>query len=138
MVQCPRCLGKGHVDWSDIKRLKMNLKWIPGDCAYCDSKGEVPASMISEVKTNEAYLTKELSEEERSLLINNDFEAKQRAKEFNEHAESIIVQIKSLHKVQKLNAKEITDMIINTNKHDLDELKKSELLEYVQRVIGKV
>ena len=138
MVECPRCLGKGHVDWVDIKRLKMSLKWIPGPCAYCDSNGKVPESMIGKIKTNEAYLTKELSKKERSLLINNDTEAKQRAKDFNDHTDSIIVQIKSLHKLQKLNAKEITAMILNTNKHDLNEVKKNELLDYVERIIKKV
>ena len=135
MVECPRCKGKGHVDWADIKRLKMSLKWAPGDCAYCESKGEVPESMISKVKTNETYLTEELSQEERHLLINNNFEAKQRAIEFNENANSFIVEIKSLHKIKKLNAKEITDMILETNKNKFDASEKEELLEYVGRII---
>jgi len=40
-IQCPRCLGKGHVDWDDIKRLDKELKWIPGSCAYCNGKGTI-------------------------------------------------------------------------------------------------
>ncbi len=40
-IHCPRCLGKGHVDNvdnvdnEDIKRLKKELYWAPGPCAYC-------------------------------------------------------------------------------------------------------
>jgi hypothetical protein len=36
MVDCPRCLGKGAVDSEDIRRLKKELFWGPGKCAYCN------------------------------------------------------------------------------------------------------
>lgn len=43
-IECPRCLGKGHVDDSDIKRLDRENEWIPGPCAYCEEKGSVNES----------------------------------------------------------------------------------------------
>ena len=41
MVQCPRCLGKTHVDQEDIRRLGREMEWIPGPCAYCEGTGKV-------------------------------------------------------------------------------------------------
>lgn len=40
-MTCPRCIGKGFVDLSDISRLGMEGKWGQGYCRYCDGKGKV-------------------------------------------------------------------------------------------------
>ena len=40
-IECPRCLGKGQVEFSDIERLGREAEWIPGPCAYCHEKGFV-------------------------------------------------------------------------------------------------
>lgn len=48
-IQCPRCLGKGHVDENDIKRLQRELTWLPGTCAYCDGKRKVNRKILSRV-----------------------------------------------------------------------------------------
>lgn len=49
MVECPRCLGKGEVDLEDIKRLKKELFWAPGRCAYCNGNCKVPADRIEKL-----------------------------------------------------------------------------------------
>ena len=42
LIDCPRCLGKGHVDLQDIKRLRRELFWEPGPhCAYCDGNKDL-------------------------------------------------------------------------------------------------
>ncbi len=33
--ECPRCLGKKHIDESDIARLRKQGDWTPGPCKYC-------------------------------------------------------------------------------------------------------
>ena len=40
-MECPRCLGKGHVDQADILRLGMETAWAPGPCLYCRRRGNV-------------------------------------------------------------------------------------------------
>jgi len=47
--ECPRCLGKGNVDWDDIKRLKRESDWEPGPCAYCHGSGKVDQNIVDQV-----------------------------------------------------------------------------------------
>jgi len=76
-IECPRCLGNGDVDWDDIKRLKKELKWVPGPCAYCSGKGKVNSDLQSKIDVDTTYLTIDLSPEERKRLMTNDEEARQ-------------------------------------------------------------
>lgn len=69
-VTCPRCLGKGHVDNDDIIRLKQQGKWGTGACAYCKGSGIVDKKMLSQVSADATYLTTNLSERERDLIVN--------------------------------------------------------------------
>jgi RecJ-like exonuclease len=41
---CPRCVGKGFVDESDIKRLGTERKWNSGKCGFCKGTGYVDRS----------------------------------------------------------------------------------------------
>jgi len=68
-IQCPRCLGKGHVDWNDIKRLNQELRWGPGTCAYCNGKGKVAPDMVDKVAVDASYLTIDLSKAERQRVM---------------------------------------------------------------------
>ncbi|OJY92203.1 MAG: hypothetical protein BGP13_08550 [Sphingobacteriales bacterium 40-81] len=61
LVECPRCLGKGKVDKEDIKRLKMDLFWAPGTCAYCKGIGKVPPKRTKKISADFAYLTTDLT-----------------------------------------------------------------------------
>jgi hypothetical protein len=47
-IECPRCLGKTDVDWDDIKRLQLELFWVPGPCRYCEGSGKLPKRLIAE------------------------------------------------------------------------------------------
>ena len=46
---CPRCVGKGFVDKSDINRLGMEGGWSQGYCRYCDGKGKVDVGKTKRV-----------------------------------------------------------------------------------------
>ena len=72
-VQCPRCLGKGRVDWDDIKRLGKELKWGPGRCAYCNGTGKVDPALMSKVAVGETYLTTNLPYAERKGVIDGNY-----------------------------------------------------------------
>lgn len=41
LISCPRCLGNGYVDQSDIQRLSKEDFWLPGDCQYCEGVGKI-------------------------------------------------------------------------------------------------
>ena len=72
LLICPRCLGKGHVDRDDIIRLKQVGKWGIGTCAYCNGSGNIDQDMLGKVPVDASYLTSNLSESERSAIINRD------------------------------------------------------------------
>ncbi len=52
-TKCPRCLGNGYVDLNDIKRLKKELDWLPGQCTYCHGKGKVSYHKLVTVSVDE-------------------------------------------------------------------------------------
>jgi hypothetical protein len=88
-VECPRCLGKGHVDMSDIIRLGNELRWIPGKCAYCKATGSVQPETISKVAAGEPYLTNNLPKAERNRVISGDEAALKRGAVLQEKNEMI-------------------------------------------------
>lgn len=47
-MTCPRCYGKGFVDFYDIERLGMEEKWGQGYCRYCDGEGKVKMGKTKE------------------------------------------------------------------------------------------
>jgi serine/threonine protein kinase len=84
---CPRCIGKGHVDLSDIKRLNMELFWAPGACAYCEGKGKVSSERLNDKAIDDVNLTTERIDHRRDdatildsgtddLLLNDLFKKK--------------------------------------------------------------
>ncbi len=64
-IDWPRCLGKGEVNFEDIKRLKKELHCMPGKCAYCNGVGKVSPKIISILDADTEYLTTDLPEYER-------------------------------------------------------------------------
>lgn len=139
-VFCPRCLGKGHVDDADIKRLNMELRWAPGACAYCNGKGKVAPAVLDTVAVNEAYLTVDLPIAERQRLFDRNAEAIMRATSYDHNIEEFIQQIRILHFQQKLTPDEIARFYMGngfgSNPMQYDEDKK-ELLEYIHSVITR-
>ena len=134
-AQCPRCLGKGHVDMNDIKRLGNELRWAPGKCAYCSGTGLVEPEMLFNVAIGDPYLTINLPKTERNRVINGDGAAAERANLYNQNVNLIIAQILELYFVKKLEAEQIVDLYLQTNPSGNIQ-HKNEMIEYVNKVIA--
>jgi hypothetical protein len=139
-IECPRCLGKGNVDWDDIKRLNQQLKWKPGKCAYCDGTGKINPKLLSKVSVDNSYLTVELSKEEKMRLLDKDEWALKRAKTFDDQMDNFIKQISFLHFKGGMNSTLIAEFYLipnedSENKPSDPEQEKADLIEYIDRVI---
>ncbi len=136
MVDCPRCLGKGKVDSEDIKRLKKELFWAPGKCAYCNGNGKVPPDRIEKLEVDFEYLTTDLSSSERHKIITGDGDAYQRAKEFKELIHDFIKEIEHLYFIENKEPSEIADHFFHKHHQPTySESEKQELIKYVEKVI---
>ncbi|ACU64055.1 hypothetical protein [Chitinophaga pinensis] len=140
LIQCPRCLGKGHVDADDIKRLGRELTWRPGSCAYCNAKGEVAADIIDKINPGEAYLVNNLSEKERLALIEGHPEARERMKRFKINVDRFIQDIVTLHFVRKLDSRQIAELFLESaeglSAEDYAQEEK-DLIAYIEKVIAR-
>jgi len=137
-VECPRCLGKGEVNWDDIRRLKKDLKWQPGKCAYCNGKGEVAPNMLDKVAVDNSYLVIDLPEEERKKLINRDKDALERAHQFDIHFDDLKMQVEYLHFKGNLKANEIADFyLISKMEANTSAQERIELIEYIEKIIAQ-
>ena len=75
IIDCPRCLGKGHVNKEDIKRLRREYFWIEGPhCAYCDGKKQVNFDFANKVNADEWFLTSDVDQQEIQRFLNGDQE----------------------------------------------------------------
>lgn len=135
-VDCPRCLAKGSVDWDDIKRLGKELKWLPGECAYCNGAGKVFSKMLSKLSADTTYLTTDISQDEREKLINNDSEALKRAGYYDKEINGFIKQIEYLYFTANLDVNMITEFyLISTTEPEMSVIEKEEFVNYVMRII---
>jgi hypothetical protein len=136
--ECPRCLGKGKVDWNDIRRLNRELKWIPGTCAYCEGTGKVDNKIESNVPVDASYLVINLAEDERKRILNGNPDAIERGKQHEDRVESFINQIAYLHFERYLTPLEIAKFFLKGDENlDSYESEKQILVEYAERVIQK-
>jgi len=134
-VECPRCLGKGHVDMNDIKRLGNELRWIPGKCAYCNGTGNVQPETISKVAAAEAYLTNNLPRAERNRVINGDKAALKRGAVLEERIGLAIEQIKQLYFEKNFDVEQIAELYLQSPTV-WDVQQKKEMIEYINNVIA--
>jgi hypothetical protein len=139
-IECPRCLGKGYVDWDDIKRLNKQLRWKPGKCAYCEGSGRINPKFQSKVSVDNSYLTLDLTKEERMGLINKDEWALKRAKIFDDNVDNFIKQVTYLHFIGGMGSKLIADFYLipfedAEAKSDSYKKEQEELIEYIESVI---
>lgn len=138
MVDCPRCLGKGHVDEEDIKRLKKELFWAPGKCAYCNGIGKVPPDRIEKISADFSYLTTDLSSTERHKVINGDAEALQRAEQHKNEVEKFIEEIVHLYYIENKEPLQIADHFLAIQGvYVIPESEKQEIIAYIEKVIRK-
>ncbi|MEO8402990.1 MAG: hypothetical protein ABI480_00285 [Chitinophagaceae bacterium] len=135
-VECPRCLGKGTVDMEDIKRLKKELFWGPGKCAYCNGTGKVPPNRMEALYIDSEYLTTDLPTSERHKLINGDEDALKRADAFKEIIQKFIGEIEHLYYIENKEPDEIADYLFqNRGRLVYSDAEKQELIVYVEKVI---
>ena len=133
-IKCPRCLGTGDVDWNDIKRLKKELKWIPGPCAYCNGKGKVDIGLQSKIAVDATYLTTDLSPEERKKFITNDEGARQRAVDHETQTDDFIEQVEFLYFTGNMESSKIAEFYL-LHQNETDSEDKNELVDYINRII---
>ena len=137
-VQCPRCLGKGDVGNNDIKRLNKELKWKPGQCAYCNGSGIVSFRLIERVKPDTTYLTTHLDPKERNSLFTQQWDAVQRANQYDIAADNLIKQIEYLYFAGNMKVQGIVDFFfIAIPVTHMTIREKEDFTGYVQRVIEK-
>lgn len=135
-VDCPRCVGKGGVDWDDIKRLNKELHWIPGKCAYCNGTGKVSSTISSKMRADNTYLTTEISQEERKRLLNGDEGALLRANLHEKKVSDFINQIEYLYIIGNLDSNKIVDFyLLSKSESEISLEIRKELLEYIEKVI---
>ena len=136
LVECPRCLGKGQVDATDIKRLKKIGFWLPGKCAYCNGKGSVPSKRISNIAADAAYLTTTLPVTERIRLLNGDAEALQRAQEYEAAMRHFISEIENMYFIENMEPDGIAEyLLMRSGVPVADSIERSELIGYIEKVI---
>ena len=124
------------MDNEDIKRLKKELYWVPGSCAYCEGIGSVTSDFVNSVKVDEAYLTVDLSSEERIKFLLKDNEAVEKSKMFKSVIEYLKDTVIRLYSLENKNINEITEAILNDLEiSNSDEVK--ELKEFIETVIKK-
>jgi hypothetical protein len=138
LKQCPRCLGKGEVDWDDIKRLNQELKWKPGPCAYCNGTGKVDKNIEDNVPVDSSYLVMDIPEEQRRRMITGHPDAIEYGKQIDDDIEYFIDQISYLHFEGGLDSSRIAKFfLLGEEAAESYEAEYKELVEYVDRVIAK-
>ncbi len=139
-VECPRCLGKGHVDADDIKRLGNELVWRPGKCAYCNGAGKIPTDMDSKLPANAGYLSTNRSKAERKRLLRGNPAALERMRRFDANIVRVTEEIKKLHFVRKLDVEWIAELYLGSDfeaKTESNIKKKKEMIAFINKVIAQ-
>ena len=137
-VSCPRCLGKGNVDFADIKRLKMELYWGEGKCAYCGGSGKVLPSTVETIRPDMAYLTTNTPSSEKIRLLNRDENSLKRARDFETETERIIKEIEDLYFIDNLEPESIADSF--EGKYQITNYggdQRKAMIEYINKVIQR-
>lgn len=136
-IQCPRCLGKGHVDLNDIQRLNKELVWNPGKCAYCNGFGKVHEETLSTVSADFSYLTTSISKIEQWKILNGNSHAKKRAQIHQEIVSEIIDGIVTQYYVDRLDLETITDLhFLRFSWPNVSDKDKNDFIEYAEKVIA--
>lgn len=136
-IDCPRCLGKGAVDWNDIKRLKQELRWKPGKCAYCNGSGKIKASTQSKIAVDNSYLTIDLDPLERIKVLKNTKGALKRAAFRKKEMDDLIHKIEYLHFEKNTSVDEIvTYHLIPNLRRKISSKEKADLIDFINQVIA--
>lgn len=135
-VECPRCLGKGFVDWEDIIRLKRQLKWVPAPCAYCNAVGRVEKEILSKVAVDCMYLTIDLPEAIIDKIKEGDKETIEKGREREQFVNHLIQYAEDHYINQNMDAESIANLYLSTEEENaIFSVNKEELIKYIQGVI---
>jgi len=133
-VECPRCLGKKIVDQDDIKRLDLELFWLPGPCAYCEEEGKVSERLIAEFPADSLCFSLNISPEDRRKIRKHDQEAIDRAELFVKDMYCFVDEISYLYITGGMNSKQILEFCLIREASISDE-ETEELLKYIENVV---
>lgn len=131
---CPRCLGKGVVNEKDIKRMGMQMKWSPGECAYCNKKGKVSEKQLKGIDYKMTYFSSNLSNIERRMLLNKNPNSLAIAKMVDEKIDSYIKQIRYLSEKIGLTKEQIVKYFSETDSSFL-HMEEKELHKFIEKVL---
>jgi hypothetical protein len=138
LLECPRCLGKGYVDQEDIIRLNQELRWVPGNCAYCNAKGKVSQDKISKLPPDTSYLVNNLSDKEREDIFNADPFALERGKYHDNMFKTLVEQINYLHFECGLDTLRIATFFMLGNEENINfDKEKLDFIDFTEKVIEK-
>ncbi len=136
-IECPRCLGKGYVTNDDIKRLRRELKWKAGSCAYCNGTGKVKADLPEKTPVDTTYLSTDIPAREAIKLQNGDKEALIRAKQLDIDLDNLIKEIEYFYFDDKMDINQIANYYFAKYPNAyVNEYAKKELIEFIQKVIA--
>lgn len=135
-IECPRCLGKGFVDWEDIIRLNRRLKWVPAPCAYCNAVGRVEKEMLSMVDVDCMYLTIDLPESVIDKIKEGDQETIDKGKQRELFVDSLIQYAEHHYLTQNMDAESIANLYLNNEAEKASfSVTRDELVKYIKGVI---
>lgn len=136
-LECPRCLGKGFVDWDDIRRLNNQLKWTPAPCAYCNATGKVTKEMLSKVAVNNVYLTIDLPESELEKIKNGDEETLEKARLHELFIDNLIKYVQHHYTTQNMDPQSIADLYLTTEDESAPfSVERGNLISYIEKIIN--
>ncbi|MDF0719798.1 hypothetical protein P0M11_07260 [Kaistella sp. PBT33-4] len=135
-IQCPRCLGKGNVDDQDIARLRKQLFWQPGKCAFCNGKGKTYEAVINQIPEGLSYLHCHLSAIERWRLINGNKNAFERAKEYEELVKNLAYSFAKQYYDEGADVRKIAETYFSeVAKTKANDEEKNNLARYIDKVV---
>lgn len=135
-LECPRCLGKGFVDWDDIRRLNRLLKWTPAPCAYCNASGKVEKEMLSKVAVDFTYLTIDLTESEMNKIKEGHEETLEKGRMREVFLDDLIKYAENQYLNYKMNAENIADLYLSTEAEIAPfSVERENLIHYIEKVI---
>jgi DnaJ-class molecular chaperone len=132
---CPRCLGKGHVDDEDIRRLNMKGDWIPGKCMYCYGNGKVLQRMIEKVPVDEYYLNTSLDEASRKRFLEEDPRELSRAVQVKTYNAMLKDKVLELHTLQDMSPEKIANELI-MGRYGIPASDRELILEWIKSVVA--
>lgn len=135
ILNCPRCLGKGFVNESDILRLDRYVEWVAGLCGYCEGLGKINPEEFKTTEVNDIYLSSDLTREERKQYLNKNKNALERAAQYQIDLDITKSLVIKFHFKEKKTIEEILE-IFQLPK-EIGDSSRENFKAFISRVISK-